>query len=510
MARLKESNKTGIVCGETALSYKQWHQLSEELNNEGLRNQRGKIVGLFLPNSIAYAASYFACLYADKVIAPFHTGSTMNELLYTIKHCGISILITTESHFSQIETLLHAHAIPMSIIVVNDNAEIQKKVALYTSNVSLDISIEDELNDVAVLLHTSGTTSRPKRVMLTNQGLLNNIESHCKSLNYDDKEVCLIQLPMMFGYCNTAQFLAHVYLGACIVINPNPFMVADFYRIIEKWGITNFTAVPSILIALNHSNLLSYDISSLKVICFGGNPIPKPRLLDIIRKFPTIAFVQTYGLTEAGPRVTTLPPSRYNEKIGSVGRAIPGVELRVVDTLGQPLEKGAVGEVIVKSNGIMKGYFRCAEETMAIMHGEWLHTGDMGYLSEDGYLYIVGRKKNIIISGGQNISPEEVEEVIATCPGIIDAKVYGVYDDLLGEIVYADIVADSDNNEILQQLKLVCEENLSKYKIPRRFCLVDNICRTYNGKIKRSAKKVDECFDQTDDNDNKFGRERMV
>lgn len=487
LIKLKESNKTGIICGEAALSYKQWHQLSEKLSNEVLKNQCGKIVGLFLPNGIAYAVSYFACLYADKVIAPFHTGTSMNELLYTMKHCGISTLITTEAHFSDIEKLVHMHSIPMSIIVVNDSAEIQRTDSLYANSMPLDISNEDELNDVVVLLHTSGTTSRPKRVMLTNQGLLSNIKSHCESLNYDDKEVCLIQLPMMFGYCNTAQFLAHVYLGACIVINPNPFMVADFYRIVEKWGITNFAAVPSMLIALKHSDLLSYDISSLKVICFGGNPIPKSHLVDIINKFPSIAFVQTYGLTEAGPRVTTLPPSHYIEKIGSVGRAIPGVEIRIVDTLGVPLQYGVIGEVIVKSKGIMKGYFKCAEETMEIIRGEWLYTGDMGYLSEDGYLYIVGRKKNIIISGGQNICPEEVEEVIATCPGIIDVKVYGVYDDLLGEVVYADIVTDSDNTDIIQQLKLVCSENLSKYKIPRRFRLVDNISRTYNGKIKRSA-----------------------
>lgn len=490
LARLNESNKTGIVCGEAELSYKQWHQLSEKLSNEVLKNQCGKMVGLFLPNGIAYAVSYFACLYAEKVIIPFHTGSTMNELLYTLKHCGFSILITTEVHYSLIEKLVRTHTIPMTIVVVNDSAEIQKKVVLNTSSVPLENSNENELNDVVVLLHTSGTTSRPKRVMLTNQGLLSNIESHCESLNYDEKEVCLIQLPMMFGYCNTAQFLAHVYLGACIVINPNPFMVADFYRIIERWAVTNFTAVPSILIALNHSALLSYNISSLKVICFGGNPIPKPHLLDIISKFPSVAFVQTYGLTEAGPRVTTLPPSHYIEKIGSVGRAIPGVEIRVVDTLGVPLEQGIVGEVIVKSKGMMKGYFRCAEETMAIIRGEWLHTGDIGYLSEEGYLYILGRKKNIIISGGQNLCPEEVEEVIAACPGIIDAKVYGVYDDLLGEVVYADIVADSDNTDIIQQLKLVCSESLSKFKIPRHFCLVDNIRRTYNGKIKRSTKKV--------------------
>ncbi|MDR0404889.1 MAG: acyl--CoA ligase [Oscillospiraceae bacterium] len=485
LIRLKESDKIAIVCGEIALGYKQWHQLSDKLSNEALKDKHEKIVGLFLPNGIEYAISYFACLYADKVIAPFHTSTTMNELLDTIKHCEIFTLITTEVYFPMIEALVHTNKLHMNLIVINDCAEIQRNIKLYTNSVSSTVLNENELDDVVVLLHTSGTTSKSKRVMLTNQGLLSNIKSHCESLKFDVNEVCLIQLPMMFGYCNTAQFLAHVYLGACIVINPNPFMVADFYKIIEKWSITNFTAVPTILIALCNSELLSYNISSLKIICFGGNPIPKSQLLDIIKKFPSIAFVQTYGLTEAGPRVTTLPPSQYIEKIGSVGCAIPKVEIKIVDTLGSPLPKGVTGEVIVKSKGIMKGYFKCIEETKAIIRGEWLYTGDIGYLSEDGYLYLVGRKKNIIISGGQNICPEEVEEVISTYPGIMDVKVYGVNDDLLGEVVHADIVSNSDNVEIIQQLKSVCSKNLSNYKIPKCFNFVKNICRTYNGKTKR-------------------------
>jgi long-chain acyl-CoA synthetase len=414
----------------------------------------------------------------------------MDELLYTIKNCGISTLITTEIHFSFIETLVQINKIPMNIIIINDKGEIEKSIELNTYNMDLDFNNESELDDVIVLLHTSGTTSRPKRVMLTNQGLLSNIKSHCESLNFDDKDVCLIQLPMMFGYCNTAQFLAHVYLGARIVINPNPFMVADFYRIVEKLGITNFTAVPSILKVLYNYDILPYDISSLKVICFGGSPISKACLLDIIKKFPSIAFVQTYGLTEAGPRITTVPPSKYIEKVGSVGKAIPDVEVKIVNELSMVLEHGEIGEVIVKSNGIMKGYFKCEEETTKVICDGWLHTGDMGYISEDGYLYVVGRKKNIIISCGLNVCPEEVEEIILTCPGVIDTRVYGVCDDLLGEVIYADIVVESNNADIIQQVKSVCLKKLSNYKVPKKFRLVDKIYRTYNGKIKRDARGV--------------------
>ena len=484
--RLKESSKIGIICEDNMLSYKQWHQLSKKLSGEILNKSCGKIVGLFLPNSIAYAVSYFACLYADKVIAPFHISSPMEELLHTVRYCNISMLITTDSYFPFIKSFVQTYKIPMNIIVVNKNGETCTTVELYTNGKLVSLNNENELEDVTILLHTSGTTSTPKRVMLTNKGLLSNIQSHCESLNLDDKEVCLIQLPMMFGYCNTAQFLAHVYLGACIVINPKPFMIADFYKMVEKWHITNFTAVPSILIALLQSKLLSYDISSLKIICFGGGPISKSFLLDLISKFPSIAFVQTYGLTEAGPRVTTLSPSCYISKAGSVGCAIPGVDIKIIDTEGMPLKPGRLGEILVRSKGVMKGYYKSIEKTMEVLCDNWLYTGDIGYLSEDGFLYIVGRKKNIIITKGQNVCPEEVEEVILNCPGIIDVKVYGVYDDLNGELVCADIVVDPEFTNILQKLKLFCSQRISKYKIPTYFNLVDKICRTYNGKIKRS------------------------
>ena len=487
LQRRKDSNKVGIICGDTKLSYKKWHEMSTSLSDNMLKNYQGKIVGLFLPNGVSYAVSYFACLYANKCIAPFHVGSSMDELLYTITHCNISIIITTERYSASIEKLVDTHSVSLTIIVINDDTEVIH-ISTFGDLRNKETENDGILDDVAILLHTSGTTSRPKRVMLTHEGLLSNVKSHCTSLGFGEDEVCLIQLPMVFGYCNTAQFLAHVYLGACIVINPNPFMISDFYRIVEKWRITNFTAVPSILNLLYESNISTHDITSLRVICFGGNPISATRIGDLIKKFPSVCFIQTYGLTEAGPRATAVSCEHYDEQIGSVGRAIPGVEIAIVDSNGTRLPANMVGEVIIKSKGIMKGYYNCVEETKAIIRNGWLYTGDLGYLQADGLLYIVGRKKNIIITGGINVSPEEVEEVIKLCPNVLEAKVYGVKDNLLGEIIKADIVTNSSDSDILQHIRSICQEKLSVYKIPKEFQIVNAVNKTYNGKIKRSIK----------------------
>ena len=393
LIRLKDSEKVGIICEEILFSYKKWNWYSEKLSVEILKNESAKIIGLFLPNSIAYAVSYFACLFSNKVVAPFHIGSAINELLHTIKQCGIYTMITTEVYFSYIEEIAHKYNLFMNIIIVNNCGEIKKTVKLNNTIVLTNHSTENELEDVVVLLHTSGTTSSPKRVMLTNYGLLSNIKAHCVSLDLNDKEISLIQLPMMFGYCHTAQFLTHIFLNACIVINPNPFLTTNFYQLVEKWHITNFTAVPSILLALLKTKKISRDISSLKIVCFGGSPISKTKLLKLMNKFPSIAFIQTYGMTEAGPRITTVPRFSYIEKIGSVGQAIPNVLVRIIDSFGKTLPAGVIGEVIVKSKGVMKGYYKCENETKKILYDGWLHTGDLGYLSDE---YRIGDKIDIV------------------------------------------------------------------------------------------------------------------
>lgn len=490
LTRLKNSDKIGIICEDVLLSYRKWNLYSEKLSVEIINNENSKIIGLFLPNGIAYAVSYFACLFSKKVVAPFYIDGATNELLYTIKQCAISTIITTEKYFSCIEEIALKHNLFMNIIIVNNYGEVEKIVKLNNPILPTKHSNEKELKDVVVLLHTSGTTSRPKRVMLTNSGLINNIKAHCASLDLDDKEISLVQLPMMFGYCHTAQFLAHIFLNACIVINPKPFFVTDFYKLVEKWHITNFTAVPSMLIALLRSKNIPYDISSLKIVCFGGAPFSKTKLLELVDKFPSIAFIQTYGMTEAGPRVTTVPRDRATDKIGSVGQAIPGVLIRIVDTFGDTLPTGMIGEVIVKSKGVMKGYYKGENETKKLLYDGWLHTGDLGYLSDSGFLYLVGRIKNIIISGGKNINPEEVERVISSCSGVVDVKVYGVQDELYGEIVCADIVLEINDVETVQHIKSVCLENLSRYKIPKRFNVVDSISKTYNGKTRRVVGEI--------------------
>ena len=303
-------------------------------------------------------------------------------------------------------------------------------------------------------------------------------------LAFTNNDKTLISIPMYFGYCNTAQFLTQVYLGSSIYIYDGLFMPNVFFKIVQEEKITNFTAVPSILLMiLNYRYHDKYDISSLKYIFFGGSSIPKQKLSLIMDKFSTIGFVQTYGQTEASPRITALLPCDAYRKLGSVGKPIKNVNVSIRDDAGNEVAQGQVGEVAVKGPNVMKGYYKREDITEQTIIDGWLYTGDLGFLDNEGYLYLTGRKKNMIISGGINIYPEEIEEILLLHQNVLEVCVLSESHPLLGEVPIAKIVLR--DKQYVPDFKKYCEDKLAAYKIPTKFYFVDELEKTYNGKIKR-------------------------
>ena len=328
--------------------------------------------------------------------------------------------------------------------------------------------------------------SNPKRVMLTHYNIINNIESNIDSLKLNINDRVLISMPMHFGYCNTAQFLTHLYLGAEIYILDRTFFPKLFLQLVQEKKITNFTCVPTMLLLLmQFPNMNNYDTSSLRYICFGGSKMPVDKLKKVMKLFPQTTFVQTYGQTEASPRVTALLGNDAIRKIGSVGRPISKVEVRIVDKNDCELLPGQEGEIVVKGPNVMKGYYKQEEKTKDILKNGWLHTGDIGHLDAEGYLYLTGRKKNMIIVGGINVYPEEIEEILMEYPNVKEARVFGKKDELFGEVPIAEIVLSDSRDFSITDLKKYCKELLTDIKVPKQFTIVKDLVKTYNGKIKR-------------------------
>ncbi|MBA4492984.1 class I adenylate-forming enzyme family protein [Paenactinomyces guangxiensis] len=492
LGKWRSSGRTAIIYKGGKISYRDLYEqcnyyhtlLQRTVTSDEARTN----IGIFLPNSLDYAIAYFAVSLLGRIIVPIHVHAKLREMISTIDYCDVEWVITNCGHKSKLTGPLTG----TGRLKIFDMDEYRKEPPYDRERETDEIgqAVPGQEENVAILLHTSGTTSYPKRVMLTHKNLLTNIRSNIHSLKLTEDDRTLISLPMSFGYCHTAQFLTHLYLGASIVIMDGIFTPHKFCQQVQEDKVTNFTAVPSFILSLlSYQNLSQYDLSSLRILCFGGGRMPAEKLQQLQKKLPHIGFVQTYGQTEASPRITCLLPGDSRSKAGSVGKPIPGVQVRIINTSGTDAAVGEVGEIIVKGDNVMKGYYKRPAETASVIRNGWLYTGDLARYDEEKYIYLVGRKKNIIISGGLNIYPEEIEELLLSHPAVKEVCVKGEENSLLGEVPVAYIVPKEGSPIREDQLKRFCIDQLDIHKVPRRVQLVKSLPKTHSGKVQRYAIK---------------------
>lgn len=339
------------------------------------------------------------------------------------------------------------------------------------------VSLSSE--DIVATLYTSGTTGRPKGVMLTHSNLISNALGALRTdAGSRHGETQLAVLPLAHAYGILVSNVSYLS-GVTLVMHPR-FDTSAVLSAIERHRIGGFAGVPAMFVALLYSpDADKYDTSSLETCVSGSAPLPLAILEGFEQKFGC-KILEGYGLTEASTALTGHSPD-VPRKAGSVGKALPGVEVLVVDENDVPVPTGEVGEVIARGPNIMKGYYNMPEETEAVLRNGWLHTGDMGRLDEDGYLYIVERKKDLIIRGGFNIYPRDVEEVLNRHPAVIESAVIGVPSQRMGEEVKAFVVTRSPVEA--ETLMEYCRESLANYKTPSQIEFVSALPRNIVGKI---------------------------
>lgn len=484
----KESRKIALKYGNNTVTFYELHNTIQE--KVGLIKENSistENIGIFLPNSIQYVISYFVITFLEKVIVPIGPQDKKAELQSIIHYCELNLIVTNTEYKKVLKT--HFDNLVRQIVVFNldDNSfeEIGTKRNDFVNHRDVLKRTYDE-NSSALMLHTSGTTSNPKRVMLTHKNLLCNVKSIIESLTLSEKDITLIALPMHLASANTSQLLTHLYLGASIVISDSLFLAKKFFNMVQENKITNFTGVPFMLTSLlDYRNEMRYDIRSLKLVCFGGAPLPAVKIGEFLERFPHIGFVQMYGQTEASTRITHFLPHHPLGKIGSAGKTIPGIKLKIVDDSGKDVDAGEIGEIVVHGDNVMEGYYKRQEETEKALKNGWLYTGDLGRLDQDGFLYITGRKRNVIIRGGMNIYPEEIEEILCSHPDVVEAYVQAERHELLGEVPIAKVAVDKHSDITEKELLDYCCRSLSVYKVPSRIIFTDAIPKTYSGKVLR-------------------------
>ena len=478
-------DRTAVRLEDRALRYRDLDDLSARAAAWLLRRgiTAGDRVGLMAPNTPEFLTLYYGILRAGGVVVPMNPQLKSREVSYHLSDSGASLALAWHGVADQ---AAKGAASAGTDLVLIEPADLAGTLA----DTGPEPTITDRApSDTAVILYTSGTTGQPKGAELTHANLLANVEvTRSTLLNLGPRDVVLGALPLFHSFGQTVAMGCTVACGACLTLLPR-FDPVRALELIKRDGVSVFMGVPTMYAAILHSGGGSAaDAASLRLCVSGGAAMPAELMRAFEKQFGCM-ILEGYGLSETSPVASFNHPDR-ERKPGTIGQAIAGVEMRVQNDDAYPLPPGEIGEIAIRGHNVMKGYWRRPEETAEAMAGGWLRTGDLGRVDPEGYFSIVDRKKDMIIRGGLNVYPREVEEVLYEHPAVAEAAVLGVPDPMLGEEVAAAVVlkpgASTDPGELREHVK----GQLAAYKYPRHVWIVDELPHGGSGKILKRAIEV--------------------
>lgn len=437
----------------------------------------GDKVALLLPNEPEFLIAYFGALKAGACVVPLNTLLRSSEIAAELEDSDASLLIVDESLLPEARHAFSKVEACDRLVVVSHGSG-RESPAQVPEECGYDFdqllndgypnwdTVQTRPDDTAVILYTAGSFGRPKGAELSHFGLFYNAVLTCDQLAHaTPSDVSLASLPLFHAFGQTCVMNATLYGGGTLVLLPR-FEPDRALQAIERHKVTILVGVPTMYwYLLHYPAAAKYDWSSLRLCCSGAAALPPEMLVEFQRRFG-LAIYEGYGLSESSP-VASFNPTDRPPVPGSVGLPIYGVEMRLVDERDRPVPSGQVGEVALRGHNIMKGYYKRPGPTAEAMRGGWFHTGDLGKTDENGYLYIVGRKKDLIKRGGLNIYPREVEDVLQAHPAVAQAAVVGIPDEVMGEEVKAFVVLEQDESVEAEELIEYTRLRVAAYKYPR-------------------------------------------
>jgi len=490
----ERGKKVALFDGEEKIRYRdilyRADKLAATMADRGIG--RGDKVALFLRNSPEFIYAVFAISKLGAIVVPVNTFLKGEELSYILEDSGSRLLIASMIHEKVIRS---SQADTLCLLTIwegemthTDTRNIPFAEAISTT---LEVgAISSGLDDTAVIVYTSGTTGKPKGAMLSYRNLLSNAESGRQAIDVRAKDRSVVFLPMFHSFTFTIAVMLFLYVGGSIVIIRSLQPFSNIFKQVLTKRVTIFLGIPDVYTALARAKLPWYFMwfNRLRVFISGAAAL-QPKTLDAIaKKFKKTVLLEGYGLSEASPVVSV--NRREKQKPGSVGSALAGYEIKIVDAQMQEVPRGTVGDIITRGDNIMQGYLGRPEATAETIIGGWLLTGDMGYMDEEDFLFIVDRKKDLIISKGINIYPRELEEVIDRFAGIKASAVIGIADEKSGEIPVAYIELEEGHEAIDESvLRRHLREHLANYKIPRQIHTIDTLPKNATGKVLKRVLK---------------------
>ena len=492
-------DRAALTCGEHTFTWQQhkWRidALTATLQKHGVTaGDRVAWLGL---NSHQLVECYFAPARLGAILVPVNYRLSEPELLACLQDCSPRLLIADDNHIDAalkaaqqcagIECVIHAsQAAP-----ANGASSYESLLAQY-DGAALESAHQPASDDTAIIFYTGGTTGSPKGAMMSHLNLWTNGLGVIGTYGFRPGETHLLAGPM-FHAAAGARVFSGAMLGAHTVLMP-AFEPLLWLQLVEQHSAHTSQFVPTMFsMLLDHPDFDQFDLSSLRLLSYGAAPMPLALLQRAMKAFPQVDFCQGFGMSECGPVVCTLDGPSHREPareaiLASAGRPQPYVDIRIVDEQGEDLPSGEPGEVLVRGPNVMKGYWNRPEQSAEALRGGWYHSGDGGFMDEDGFLFLAGRIKDMIISGGENVYPLEIENLLSLHPAVRECAIIGIPDDKWGESVHAVIRLQPDANVGEADIISYCRESLAHYKCPRSVSFrEDPMPLTSINKIRKSA-----------------------
>ncbi|KKM97557.1 hypothetical protein LCGC14_1166800 [marine sediment metagenome] len=494
----KFKDKVFLYWKDITVSYHQLNIFTNKVANflYDLGIRKGDKVSVYLPNMPEYVYLYLGIPKIGAVTGPVNSLFKPREVKFVVSHSEAKVLVTIPKLMGVVNEIKSEIPNVEHVIVigelVDDTLNFGELMEGASSDAPPDVEI-DEKEDPAAILYTSGTTGFPKGVLQTHFNIRRNAEMIQDFLKATEDFRFMLILPLFHCNAQVVTVVSPFTIGASCILTPG-FSAQTHWETVAKYKASTFSCVPTVLSILLRMPYENLDLSSLQFIICGAAPLP----VEVFREFENTfkcKIVEGYGLTEGtcASSVNPLPTETEDRrKIGSIGLPLPGNDMKIVDSAGNEVPPNSKGEIIIKGDNIMKEYFKNPEANAETLKDEWLYTGDIGHMDEDGFFYITDRKKDMIIHGGENIYPREIEEVLYSHPNVSLATVIGVRDKIYGETVKAFIILKEGKSSSSEEIIEYCKKNLADFKVPKYVEFREDLPKTPTGKIMKQPLREEE------------------
>lgn len=478
------------ICRNRSVTWRDLHgrvaRLATVLRSQGVED--GQHVAILAQNSEDYLVMILAVLWAGGVFMPINTRWNVHEIVFALQDSGARFLFVDEA-FAGMLPAIQAGGDGATLFGLGDMAApgICNLEAMIASAEAMEDRLRSD-DDMACLLYTGGTTGRSKGVMLSHRNITTSAASYA-GFKGATPGTAMLQIAPLFHVAGINALWGALLAGSCNIFLTG-FDPLTVLATIEREAVTDIFMVPTMLQAvLDHPRFAEFDLRVLERIVYGASPIAEALLDKALALLPGVAFIQAYGMTELSPVATILGPDdhvgegRAKGRLRSAGRATMMTEVRIVDPDDHELPHGTVGEIVARGGNMMLGYWNLPDETREAMRGGWMHTGDLGFMDDDGYLYVVDRLKDMIVSGGENVYSAEVENILSTHTDVAQCAVIGIPHPIWGESVHAVVVPAPGKAPSLEELRHHCKAAMAGYKCPRSLELREALPLSAAGKV---------------------------